>query len=114
VSGKKRDVTKNTASIRAELDARHAEVHAEVRAELVAAAVSLGVTRRAFIYAMGTAYDMASDDIAEGFKGDREACLNLLVTHVQACFAGLADMPASPGAVVDSAWDVDDSERLED
>ncbi|WP_423385155.1 hypothetical protein ISN75_10640 [Dyella marensis] len=77
MAGKKRD----GVELAAELAARHAEVSGEIEAERAAAAEAFGFTRRAFVYVLGCAYDMAVDDIADGFKGDREQCLNLLFAH---------------------------------
>ena len=107
MAGKKRDAV----DVAAELSARHDEISAEIEAERAAAAAAFGFTRRAFVYVLGAAYDMAADDIADGFKGDRGQCLNLLFAHLQASFSGLASFPLAEGSVADSDFDVDDPEN---
>lgn len=85
-----------------ELDARHVDVQREIEADYVAAASALGFTRRAFVYWMATAYDMAVDEIADGFKVRRVAHLDRLVGHIQANLTALVNFPAAEGSVIDS------------
>lgn len=94
-----KDRDRDEAALRRRLERQHRQFMGEIEAAEAEAAALVGFTRDALLYVVGSAYDMALSDLADGEYADQAALLRGLAEHMEQGINGLLAR-VQPGVVI--------------